>query len=105
MTVDPDRDAQAVRKAVQDALLNRYSFAARIFAQPVFLSEALAVMQNVTGVIAVNATGFRRTGKPALSQPPEWLTADPPVLSGAASLGAELLTIDPNSLAMVEVKV
>ncbi len=104
LTVDPDRDAQAVRKAVQDALLRQYSFAARMFAQPVFLSEALAVMQNVPGVIAVIATGFRRTGKPALASPPEWLTADPPVISGAASLGAELLTIDPNSLAMVEVK-
>ena len=103
LAVDPDLDAQAVRKAVQDALRARYSFDARRFAQPVFLSEALAVMQNVAGVIAVNATSFYRTGKPPFPSPPEWLTTDPPVLSGGASLGAELLTIDPNSLALVEV--
>jgi predicted phage baseplate assembly protein len=104
VTTEPDRDGDTVVKAVREALLAAYSFEKRAFAQPVFLSEVIAVMQYVTGVVAVNVTGFYRNGTSPLPPTlPEVLLADPPALSGSGALGAELLTIDPRTLVSVEV--
>jgi hypothetical protein len=75
-----------------------FSFDTRQFAQPVFLSEVIEVMQNVAGVIAVQVTALYRVGTTPAPAPPEWLTADPPVMSGSNPLGAELLTIDQGLL-------
>lgn len=98
VTTDPDRNPDTVLSAVRAALTAAYSFNARAFAQPVFLSEVIAVIQNVTGVIAVDLDTFYRNGTPPLTPPPEVLIADGPALSGPSSLGAELLTLDPQSL-------
>jgi predicted phage baseplate assembly protein len=103
VATNPDRDSNTVVKAVRDALLAEYSFDRRAFAQPLFLSEVIATMQNVTGVIAVNVTEFYRNGtSPPPSTAPEVLVADPPAVSASGTLGAELLTIDPKTLIQVE---
>jgi predicted phage baseplate assembly protein len=83
-----------VSLAIESALLSKYSFDARAFGQPVSLSEVMAVMQNVDGVVAVDVTVLSRTknGTDGLDQP---LTAE---LSGEDEngniLGAELLLLD-----------
>ena len=55
-------------------------------------------MQNVTGVIVVQVTALYRVGTTPAPTPPEWLTADPPVMVGNVPFGAELLTIDQGLL-------
>ena len=95
---DPDLDSGKVIEAVREALRSQFSFGNRQFAQPVFLSEVIEVMQNVTGVIAVQVSALYRVGTTPAPAPPEWLTADPPVMSGNSPLGAELLTIDQGLL-------
>jgi hypothetical protein len=95
---DPALDSGKVIEAVRQALRSYFSFDNRQFAQPVFLSEVIEVMQNVAGVIAVRVTALYRVGTTPAPAPPEWLTADPPVMSGNIPLGAELLTIDQGLL-------
>jgi len=96
--IDPDLETGKVLDAVRQALQTCFSFDNRQFAQPVFLSEVVEVMQNVTGVIAVQVSALYRVGTTPAATPPEWLTADPPVMSGTTPLGAELLTIDQGLL-------
>ena len=95
---DPDLDSGTVIEAVRQALRSHFSFGNRQFAQPVFLSEVIEVMQYVTGVIAVQVSALYRVGTTPAPAPPEWLTADPPVMNGNSPLGAELLTIDQGLL-------
>ena len=52
MTVAADHVIDTVMAAVHAALLERYSFDARAFGQPVAQSEAIATMQSVSGVVA-----------------------------------------------------
>ncbi|MFL6257077.1 MAG: putative baseplate assembly protein, partial [Pyrinomonadaceae bacterium] len=52
--VDPVYIKEKVAGAVEAALRERFSFEARAFGQPVALSEVVAVMQNVDGVVAVD---------------------------------------------------
>ncbi len=52
--VDPDFRPDLVLPAVESALRQTFSFAARDFAQGVALSEVMAVAQNVDGVVAVD---------------------------------------------------
>jgi len=75
---NPALDSAKVIDAVRQALRSHFSFENRQFAQPVFLSEVIEVMQNVTGVIAVRVTALYRVGTTPAPTPPEWLTADPP---------------------------
>lgn len=96
--MNPDLEPDKVLDAVRQALRSHFSFDRRQFAQPVFLSEVVEVMQIVAGVIAVRVTALYRVGTVPASAPPEWLTSDPPVMSGGTALGAELLTIDHGML-------
>jgi hypothetical protein len=72
---DPDLRAQDVANAVQAALLDAFSFAARSFGQPVRLSEVFVAAQNVSGVLGVEVERF------TLADPLifylYWLTPDP----------------------------
>jgi len=95
---DPALDSIRVIESVRQRLRSYFSFGNRQFAQPVFLSEVIEVIQNVPGVIAAQVTALYRVGTTPAPTPPEWLTADPPVMSGNAPLGAELLTIDQGLL-------
>jgi hypothetical protein len=94
---DPDRVGAQVLADVRAALLGRFSFDARAFGQPVALSEVMAVIQGVAGVLWVDVDVLARPGGPA--QPAPVLSAQQPVMgSTGAVLAAELLMIDAASL-------
>ena len=80
------------------ALLTRYSFDVRAFGQPVALSEVIAVIQSVPGVVAVDIDKFYRNDKPT----PVWkarLDADRPAMGADGIVqAAELLLLDASSL-------
>ena len=95
--VDADYEAEKVLSAVADALRAAFSFEARSFGQPVVLSEVIALMQAVAGVVAVNLKTLHRTGAAATLE--MRLEAELPNGGDPSSLGAaELLTLDPAPL-------
>jgi hypothetical protein len=92
--IDPDYEIDQVLGAADEALRNAFSFAARNFGQPVGLSEVMALLQAVAGVVAVNITALHRTGAPAIVN--VRLEANLPSGGDPNSLGAaELLILDP----------
>jgi predicted phage baseplate assembly protein len=97
LKVDPVFIEEKVVAAVEAALRSGFSFEARAFGQPVTLSEVVAVMQNVDGVLAVDIN------KLYLSDENEelrsFLPADSPGPGDDTSVpAAELLTLDPAPL-------
>ena len=58
LAYDPAYDANAVQATVLVQLQQTYSFANRTFGQGVSADEIAALIQGVTGVIAVNVTGL-----------------------------------------------
>jgi predicted phage baseplate assembly protein len=62
--VDPAHRAELVLPAVEAALRAAFSFDAREFGQPVAKSEAMAAMQAVPGVVAVDLNALQRTDAP-----------------------------------------
>src|SRR5581483_4641431 len=67
--VDGDFASEQVLAAVEQALRDEFSFAARSFGQPVRLSEVIAAIQAVPGVIAVDVDKlYRSGGAPSLQQ-------------------------------------
>ncbi len=92
--IDPDYEAEKVLAAANDTLRDTFSFAKRQFGQPVNLSEVIALVQAVKGVVAVDIDKLYRVGKTAKLN--NRLEAELPHGSDPASLGAaELLTLDP----------
>ncbi|PYK23683.1 MAG: putative baseplate assembly protein, partial [Verrucomicrobia bacterium] len=92
--VDPDYEAEKVLAAANDTLRDAFSFAKRQFGQPVNLSEVIALVQAVAGVVAVDIDSLYRTG--ATVKLNSRLEAELPHGGDPASLGAaELLTLDP----------
>jgi len=96
--VDADFLSDKVLAAVEQKLRASFSFEARTFGQPVHLSEIIAVMQNVPGVVAVDVNELYRTDQPAGLSPR--LEAAAPRLDGDTVLAAELLTLDPRPLGL-----
>jgi len=95
--INPDYDRDKVMAAIEQALRNKYSFAAREFGEPVEASEVVAVMQSVAGVVAVDLNSLYRTDGAAPIN--DRLLAEFPRLdSSGQMLGAELLTLDPAPL-------
>ncbi len=92
--VDPDYETEKVLATAQDALREEFSFANRQFGQPVVLSEVIALLQSIAGVVAVDLDSLYRTGH--LKKLNARLEAELPNGGDPASLGAaELLTLDP----------
>lgn len=94
--VDPDYLPDKVLAAVWDSLRNQFSFDARAFGQGVALSEAIAIMQTVPGVVAVDVDKFYRFGEIEDWQP-RLAAAVPQAGAEGTVTAAELLTLDPNS--------
>ena len=91
--IDPAYEPELVLAEVELALRNRFSFARREFAQPVMLSEVIAAIQAVAGVIAVDIDKLYRSDKAATLE--QRLLADGPVTPANGTLqAAELLTLD-----------
>jgi predicted phage baseplate assembly protein len=98
----PDHLTETVQAAVHALLLASFSFDARGFNQPVMLSEVIALLHQVPGVVAVTVTDLSLSDGPA--GVPEVLTAHQPS-SGqdAVAQRAWVLTIDPGTLRDVRV--
>lgn len=103
ITAAPARDLAALRAAVARALTDRFGFAAGEFARPIHRSEVVAAIQAVPGVVAVDLTGFARTGAPEPPTPHTRLV--PRIAAGFAASDppTELLTLDPAALSQLEV--
>jgi hypothetical protein len=87
---------------VEAALRSAFSFDARSFGQPAILSEAMATIQSVAGVVAVDVDQFFRTDDPSGGGINSLLPAAAPRAGqGGALIAAELLTLDPRPLALV----
>jgi hypothetical protein len=91
VTYDPSYLPEKVRPEIEAALRARFDFDARSFGQPVTLSEVIAVIQQIEGVIAVDINELYRTDVPPLKHPEPRLGAAFP----EGGLAAELLTLDP----------
>jgi hypothetical protein len=78
-------------------LEEKFSFDARAFGQPVTLSEVIAVMQDVSGVVAVDVDKLHRTDENETRS--TFLRAfAPQVGADPDTPAAELLTIDPEAI-------
>jgi hypothetical protein len=99
-----EADIAIVLAAVEAALRTAFSFDARNFGQPATLSETMATMQAVAGVIAVDIDQFFRTDEPDGGSTNAALAATAP-RSGedGALIAAELLTLDPRPVELVGV--
>ncbi len=91
--VNPDYQTEAVLAAVEEALREQFSFDVRAFGEPVFLSEVIAAVQAVPGVVAVDVNKLYRTGAAATLQT-RLLAALPETLANGSLVSAELLTLD-----------
>jgi hypothetical protein len=97
--VDPTYQPQAVLAAVEAALRQQFAFEARAFGQPVMLSEVLAAMHTVPGVVGVDLGSLYRTDtRVALHD--RLLAALPTMRPDGAVAAAELLTLDATPLAL-----
>jgi hypothetical protein len=99
--VAADREPEAVLAAVRKALAERFGFDARALGQDVTLAEVVAAVHSVPGVVAANVTALYRPGNPAVPNPRLAAARPEPGTGFDALQGAELLVLDPTSLADV----
>jgi hypothetical protein len=98
VTIRPDHVSDTVMAAVGADLRERYSFDAREFGQSVALSEVIAVIQSVAGVVAVDVDMFYRNDEP-LPLLKSRLDAETPAMGADGQVpAAELLQLDEASL-------
>lgn len=93
--VNADFLPEKVLAAVEESLRSRLSFEARSFGEAVALSEVIAVIQEVPGVVAVDVNAFHREDEPDELNPR--LDAKGPQVGVA---GAELLMLDPAPISL-----
>jgi predicted phage baseplate assembly protein len=91
--IKPDYQADSVVAEVEGALRTQFSFTLRAFGQPVFLSEVIAAVQAVPGVLAVDVDKLYRSSSAATLET-RLLAALPEIGTDGALVGAELLTLD-----------
>ncbi len=96
--VDPAYLEDDVLAAVEAVLRAAFAFEARGFGQPVHASEVIALIQAVTGVVAVDLNLLFVTGEAELLNPR--LPAPVPRPGDAAVDPAVLLTLDPRPIAL-----
>jgi hypothetical protein len=95
--VHPDHLKDKVMEAVETTLRETFSFEARSFGQPVVLSEVVAAMQRVEGVVAVDLNKLYRTD---VGEDLNFLLPSDRPLAGerGAVEAAEILFLDPAPL-------
>ena len=96
--VDPDFESMNVLAAITQALRTQFSFDVRAFGQPVMLSEVIAVIQAVPGVVALDVDKLYRSDAGVATLEQRLLAELPVVLSTGDATPAELLTLDPAPL-------
>jgi predicted phage baseplate assembly protein len=103
MRTDPDYIPERVKAAVAAALQEQFGFDARSFGQGVALSEVLAAIQTVPGVVMVDVDELYRIPKDEREEQPQpFLEADVtrPGEEDGDVPSAELLTLDPEKLSL-----
>jgi hypothetical protein len=93
LELDPDALPDAIVGAVEAALRDAFSFRARAFGQPVALSEVLAVIQSVAGVVAADVHELY-TGMAASRSALLIAESPTPGADARTALPAQLLTLD-----------
>jgi predicted phage baseplate assembly protein len=94
VTRDPDYLADKVKADVEKALVSYFAFDARAFGQPVALSEVMAAIQSVPGVVAVDVNALHRLDLVGGGGVQARLPARVPQPgTGGVSSSAELLTL------------
>jgi predicted phage baseplate assembly protein len=94
VTRDQDYLAAKVEADIRTALLSYFAFDRRAFGQPVALSEAMAAIQAVPGVIAVDVNALHRKDLVGGGGVQPWLPANLPQSGiGGSPSPAELLTL------------
>ena len=96
--IDRDYETDLVLAAVEQALRAQFSFDARAFGQPVMLSEVIAAIQAVPGVIAVTMNNLFRSDAALPTLETRLLAALPQMGASGNVAAAELLTLDPAPL-------
>ncbi|HEY3052515.1 MAG TPA: putative baseplate assembly protein [Thermoanaerobaculia bacterium] len=91
--VDPTYLTDKVLAAVEQRLRKRFSFEARNFGQPVILSEVIAAMQSVKGVVSVSVDALYAVTEPL--DPKLNTRLDP---ESGPNGAAGLLVLDPNPI-------
>ena len=100
ITRDPNYLADQVEANVRAALLGYFAFDARAFGQPVALSEVMAAIQAVPGVVAVDVDALHRLDLVGGAGLQVRLPAAAPQPGGTSS-PAELLTLAADDLDLV----
>jgi predicted phage baseplate assembly protein len=93
LELDPDALAAVVVGAVEAALRDAFSFRARAFGEPVALSEVLAVIQSMAGVVAADVHELY-TGTAASRSALLIAESPTPGADARTALPAQLLTLD-----------
>jgi hypothetical protein len=100
VAVDPAHEAKTVLAGVESALRHAYSFAARSFVEPVFLSAIDATVHSVDGVLAVDVDRLYVGSTPALAD--RLLAQQPAVGAGGTAIPAGVLVLDDAPLDWLE---
>ena len=98
LKIDPDFIPETVLANAQAQIKSAFSFEMRAFGQGVALSQVVAVLQSVPGVMAIDVDALYRldgVGGDGLTAP---LPAQAPQAGATSVMAAELLTLDPTSL-------
>ncbi len=99
--IDPDFIADEVLSKVELALRSTFSFEMREFGQLVALSEIIAVIQDIAGVIAVDVDYLYRGN--IQKRKPRIIARAPVIRNNGQFRAAELLTLHPGPLDHLEV--
>ncbi len=92
-------DPTLVLTQVWQSLLTNFSFPNRALAQGVAQSEAVAIIQQIPGVIALELTAFNRQGSAPTNPLPAVLRAATPIAGlNTSPSPAEMLLLDPASI-------
>lgn len=100
--IDSAYVSEDVFSAAEDELIAEFSFANRGFAEPVSLAEVMSVIQRVPGVSSVDID-ILRFSSDVVTAAPTLLTAQKAVYATPTSTKADLLTINPQGISLIEV--
>ena len=98
VTVGAEYVPQKVKAAIEAGLRQAFCFETRSFGQPVLLSEVIAGIHAVDGVVAVDIDTFHRTGDQPRPPGSRLNAALPTAGENGVPEAAELLTLDPGPL-------
>jgi hypothetical protein len=96
--INPNFKSEKVVAAVEQTLRASFSFLARGFGQPVMLSEVIAVIQSVPGVVALDVDKLYRSDAGVATLEQRLLAELPVVRQTGDATPAEILTLDPAPL-------